>query len=338
MKTAIIGSASSGKTTLTRILCSKSSRVSSDFFSGVCEFIVPVNDVYKLAELFGSQKTGFPHIDLYDFDGFGRRWHEKKTGLVFSSLQGFDSLFHVVNAWSANPLDDFEEIDLRMMIADLESAEKLLSKIQKEIKSGKGDKRTFELLQQCFETLSDEKPLSSIDFSPPDLKRIKGFGFLTLLPRIAIINTESPETDSELSSVLEQRDISFIEANLQLESELLEFSESEKQELRKEYGFSGEFSEILLESILIATNQIIFYTANEREARAWFLKRGGTAIEAAETIHKDIAKGFIKAEVVHLSDLLSSGSWKKAREDGKIKVVGKDYILNHGEIIYIRFH
>ena len=338
MKTAVIGSAGCGKTTLTRILCTKSSKVSSDLFSGVCEFIVPVEDVYKLAELFGSEKTGFPHIDLYDFDGFGRRWRENKTGLVFSALQGFNSLFHVVNAWSTNPIDDFEEIDLRMMIADLESAEKLLSKVRKEVQSGKGDKRTLELLQQCYETLSNEKPLSSVDFTPSDIKRIKGFGFLTLLPRVVIINTESPEACGELSGALKNRDISFIVANLQLESELIEFSEPEKEELRKEYGFTGDFKKMLLESILRATNQIIFYTANEREARAWFLKRDGTAIEAAETIHKDIAKGFIKAEVVQFSNLIASGSWKKAREDGKIKVVGKDYVLSDGEIIYIRFH
>ena len=338
MKTAIIGSTGSGKTTLSELLCSKKSKVSSDFFSGVCEFIVFVEDVEKLAKIFGSQKLGFPHIDLYDFDGFGRRWHENKTGLIFSALQGFDSLFHVVNAWSANPIDDFEEIDLRMMVADLESAEKLLSKMRKEVQSGKGDKRTFELLQQCYETLSKEKPLSSLDFTSSDIKRIKGFGFLTLLPRIVIINTESPDGITEFSGILENRDISYIVANLQLESELTEFSESEKEELRREYGFTGDFKNMLLEPILRATNQIIFYTANEREARAWFLRKDGTAIEAAETIHKDIAKGFIRAEVVQINDLISSGTWKRAKEEGKIKTVGKDYVLSHREVIYIRFH
>ncbi len=338
MKAAILGTRFSGKTTLFRLLTHAEPRHGQGMFAGVGEWHLQDPAVYDLQQVTGSAKVGLPTLEVYDFEGFGKLWNEDKAGLIFSNLQGFDLFIHVITGVNRDPQEDFETLDLRMILTDLESAERIRKRLTKEIQAGKRDPRLGDLLDRCIETLAADRPLSSLDLGSTDLKLLKGFGFVTLLPRIWILNLEERGNHDALLQRLEDRGLPGLPMNLALETELLDIEDpQERQEIRQAYGFQGDPWPMFLPLVKKALRMIVFYTANEREARAWFLPEGATAVEAAAAIHKDLAEGFIKAELVSLDDLLQAGSWKGARDQGKVRVVGKDHTVQDRDVVLIRF-
>ncbi len=337
MKAAIIGTRYAGKTTLFQLLTHASSHAGQVMFSGVGEWILRDPAVEDLQRLMGSARTGFPALEVYDFEGFGKMWNEEKAGLVFSHLQGFDLLIHLINGVTQDPVEDFETVDLRMILTDLDSAERIRKRITKEIQAGKRDAKLGDLLDRCIETLESNRPLSSLSFRPSERKQLKGFGFVTLLPRLWVLNVEEGGRYASFVQMLKERGLLGLEFNVALETELLDMDPSEQEEIRQAYGFGKDPWQKVLPLVKQTLQLMTFYTANEREARAWLVHEGATAIDAAATIHKDLAEGFIKAEIVAFEDLLAAGSWKEARDKGKVRIVGKDHPIADRDVILIRF-
>ncbi len=337
MKAAIIGTRYAGKTTLFQLLTHASSHAGQVMFSGVGEWILRDPAVEDLQRLMGSARTGFPALEVYDFEGFGKMWNEEKAGLVFSHLQGFDLLIHLINGVTQDPVEDFETVDLRMILTDLDSAERIRKRITKEIQAGKRDAKLGDLLDRCIETLESNRPLSSLSFRPSERKQLKGFGFVTLLPRLWVLNVEEGGRYASFVQMLKERGLLGLEFNVALETELLDMDPSEQGEIRQAYGFEEDPWKKVLPLVKQTLQLMTFYTANEREARAWLVHEGATAIDAAATIHKDLAEGFIKAEIVAFEDLLAAGSWKEARDKGKVRIVGKDHPIADRDVILIRF-
>ena len=337
MKAAVIGTSFSGKTTLFRLL-TEHPAAGPDLFSGVGQMILPVEGVEALARTVGSRRATHPRADLYDFDGFGKRWSEEHAGRIFNSLAGFDLLIQVVNAFTRNPLEDFEDLDLRLVLTDLEHAEGLLKRLRKEIQARKADRRLGELLEQAVALLEAGQPLQNLDLQPQDHKRLRGYGFLTLLPRIVVVNRGEEPTDAALSRVLQEKGLPHLETSLALESELQTLEDlKEREQLRELYGLPGALRPTLATLWLDALDLVPFFTANDQEARAWLVPRGATLLEAAAAIHQDLARGFIRAEVVPLDRFLEAGSWATAREHGWVRTLGRDHPVEPRSLILIRF-
>ncbi len=337
MKAAIIGTAFAGKSTLFRLLAEHSTP-GHDLFAAVGQMTLPVPGLEELARRMGSARITPPRADLYDFEGFGKLWSEDRAGRIFNSLAGFDLLLQVVNAFSRDPVADFEDLDLRLVLTDLESAERNLQRLRKEIQAGKADRRTGELLEEAVHLLETGKPLRLLHLSETDLKRLRGYGFLTLLPRIVVINRGEETPAPALEALLQEKGLPFVETALELEEELQALDDpAEAQELRQAYGLTTDFRPQLVHLWLETLHLMPFFTANEQEARAWLIHEGATALEAAALIHQDMARGFIRAEVVPLEKFLEAGSWQEARHRGWARTVGRDHPLEPRSLVLIRF-
>ncbi len=337
MKAAVIGTPFAGKTTLFRLL-TEPAAPGQDLFSGVGQMVLPVPGVEALARVVGSRQATHPRADLYDFDGFGKLWSEERAGRIFNSLAGFDLLIQVVNAFTQNPLQDFEDLDLRLVLTDLESAERHLKRLRKEIQAGKADRALGDLLERAVSLLETGKPLRALNLPETELKRLRGYGFLTLLPRVVVINRGEEPVDADLPEVLRQKGLPFLETSLALETEILSLEDPEEQrQLRELYGLPQALPQALAELWMSALDLMAFFTANEQEARAWLIRRGATALEAAAEIHQDLARGFIRAEVIPLEKFLEAGSWAAARERGWVRTVGRDHPLEPRSLVLVKF-
>ena len=203
------------------------------------------------------------------------------------------------------------------------------------------DEREVELLQRIEAWLSEEKPLFSMELTETDQQIIRGYNFISLKPQILIVNKDENRLGEELperiKKKIEERKSYYMETDLELEEELSELSKEEIAQLMKEYGLKESVKNFLVNNILNALGMITFFTVNEREGRAWVIPKGSTAKQAAGKIHSDMERGFIRAEVIHFDDFMRAGSEKKAREMGLYKLEGKDYIVQDGDILFIRF-
>ncbi len=341
MKVAIIGSAGTGKSTLFRILTGVVDGRHRGYTSGVGIAEIEDQRLYRIAELHNSRKITRPHIEFVDFDGFGLLWKESKAGEIQNQLPGFDALVHVVGGFAPHdPVSDFEEIDMRLILADLTAVERTLKRMEKEVKARKADPMVFETLQKIEEALASGKGVSEIELSDTERKAVRGFGFLTALPRVVVINIPEEQIGSHFSDfekLMENRSIPYIYASLPVEEEIWQLPQEDRLELLKEYGLDEPLPSRLFRAILDALDYIIFFTAGEKEARAWLLRRGSTASQAAGKIHTDMEKGFIRAEVYHYEDLIKYGSEKALKDKGLVRLEGRDYIVKDGDILMIRF-
>ncbi len=341
MKIAIIGSVGTGKSTLFRILTGVTTGRQRGYTSGVGVAEIEEPRLYKIAELHSSRKITKPHVEIHDFDGFGRLWREEKAGEIQNQLPGFDALIHLVGAFPPHdPVSDFDEIDMRLILADLAVTERAIKRLEKEVKAHKVDPIVLETLKKIERGLSEGKGVSDISLSESESKAIRGFGFLSALPRVVVINMPEDAIGQHLDvfeKVMQNRAMEYIYASLPVEEEISQLPEPDRAELLEEYGLKEPLPSRLFRALLKALDYITFFTAGEKEARAWLLKKGSTAAQAAGKIHTDMERGFIRAEVYHYDDLIEHGSEKALKEKGLARLEGRDYIVQDGDILFIRF-
>ena len=327
MKGAIIGSSGVGKSTLFKLLTGVESRGGKGYISGIGQAILYDRRVEELSRIYNPRKTTHATLEINDFDGFGRLWKEEKTGEIVQTLNQYDVLLHVTTG-----IRDFEEIEYRLLLSDLRVVEKRLEMLKK---VGR-EKDAITLFEKLKEHLESEKPISSFPFSEQDKQYIQNFTFATAIPRVVIYNImEGQEPDTNFIEYLKKKGILFNISNLLLEVEALSLSGDERRELIKEYGFEPAFERII-ENIKKALNIIAFLTAGEKEVRAWIIRKGLTVKQAAGKIHSDLERGFVRAEVIHYDEFMKVGNMKRAREQGMVRLEGKDYIVQDGDIILIR--
>ncbi len=327
MKGAIIGSTGAGKSTLFKLLTGIEPRGGKGYVSGVGQAILYDRRVEELSRIYNPAKTTHATFEIHDFDGFGKLWKEEKTGEIVQMLNQYDVLLHVTTAMS-----DFEEIEYRLILSDLRVVEKRLELLKK---TGK-DREAISLFERLKEHLESEKPITTFPFSEQEKLYIQNFTFATSIPRVVIYNVmEGQEPDGKFIEYLKEKGLPFNVSNLMLELEALTLEEDERKELLKEYGFQPAF-ESIIENIKKALNIITFLTAGEKEVRAWLIRRGTTAREAAGKIHSDLERGFVRAEVIHFDEFVKVGDMKRAREMGLVRLEGRDYVVRDGDIILIR--
>ena len=355
MQTGIIGLPQVGKTSLFRIL----TRAKVDTRSAPAQMHlgiarVPDARVAKLAEAFKPKKVTYATIEYVDIGGLQKDREKNSASLV--PLREADALAHVVRlfenpavpheAGSLDALRDIESVEIDLMLYDLEQATKRIERVEKDLKKKKETilETELALLNRCRQALESEKPLRELEFKPEEIKMLTGFMFLTRKPMLYVLNLGDEEA-ADINRVVEKYHLEKLAAKLhtavvpfcgKIEAELAELDDAEVAEMMKAYGLAESGRDRLIQASYRLLGLLSFLTCGEPEVRAWTIERGMTAQQAAGAIHSDLERGFIKAEVVKWEDLLNAGSFGAAREKAQVRLEGKDYIVQDGDVILFR--
>jgi GTP-binding protein YchF len=355
MRTGIIGLAGAGKTTLFRILTRGHAPQGAKHGAvhvGVAH--VPDKRLEKLAELYKPKKVTYASMEYLDVAALAGESGRDSAFLV--QLREVDALVHVVRAFDdpsnpppsgkLDPRHDIETLDLDLVLYDLEQVTRRVERVERDLKKKKDPKLEMELalLARCRETLEAERALREIEFPAEEQKILTSFQFLSQRPMIYALNLNDSDAGA-LEGAAKRYGIDTSAARPgtalvplcgKVEAELAELPEAEAAELMQAYGLTEPGRDRLIRTTYNLLGWFSFLTAGEPECRAWTIRRGMTAVEAAGAIHSDIQRGFIKAEVVNWEDLLATGSWAAAREAGKLRLEGRDYVVQDGDVILFR--
>ncbi len=344
MRAGIIGLPQAGKTSLFKILTH--ARVAAGFGGhathiGVAHF--PDRRLDELARLFKPKKTTHTAVEFVDIPAISKENLREPSYLA--SLRTVDALVHVVRAFGedADPRRDVADVDLELILSDLGQAEKRLERLERDLRKVKNPEleHEFQALQKSREHLEKEKPLRELELDPQEKKRIRGFMFLSEKPMLCVLNAREQDAP-ELEKLGERYNLSgraCTEVTAvcgQVEAEIAELPEEEAAEYLAGYGLKEPGLERLIRATYHLMGLLSFFTVSEEECRAWTLRRGQTALDAAAAVHTDLARQFIRAEVVQWSDLVQVGSLAAARERGLLRLEGKEYPVEDGQVVYIR--
>jgi ribosome-binding ATPase len=271
-------------------------------------------------------------------------------------LREADALAHVVRlfenpavpheAGSLDALRDIVNVDIELILNDMEQAGKRIERVEKDLKKKKDSllETELQLLNRCRIALEGETPLRELEFKPEEEKMLTGFMFLTRKPMLYVLNLGDEEA-GDIDRVIEKYHLEKLALKPQtavvpfcgkIEAELAELEDAEAAEMMKAYGLAESGRDRLIQASYRLLGLISFLTCGEPECRAWTIERGMTAPEAAGAIHSDIQKNFIKADVVNWEDLLKAGSFAAAREKAQVRLEGKEYVVQDGDVILFR--
>ena len=360
MRLGIIGLPQSGKTTIFNALTRGDQPVTMsggriEIRTAVVD--VPDERVDRLVELFHPQKMAYAKVTYADIAGLegasGKGGGEKKgiSGQLLNQLSQMEGFVHVARcfenpsvphpAGSIDPQRDIEAMDNELAINDLISVERKLERlVEEKKKSGGRDKAVIERETTLFErfqaALSAGIPLRDIDLDVEQEKTLSGFGLLTLKPVLILLNLAVGQTPPPIEYA--HRGSAVVPLQGRLEMELAQLSAEDAALFMDDFGIQ----ELGLQRVINQSYELLglqsFFTVGEDEVRAWTVRRGASAWEAAGAIHTDLQKGFIRAEVIGYADLLALGGLVEARTRGKLRLEGKDYVVQDGEIVHIRFN
>ncbi len=355
MKTAIIGLPQVGKTSLFKILTGVSSerRIGTQKVQlGIAR--VPDRRLDALAALFRPRRVTPATVEFADMPGLSREALREPS--YIGSLRTVDAFAHVLRMFgdetvmhvegSLDPVRDWANIDLELILNDLEVVEKRLGRIEKDLKRIKDSGLAAErdLLRRCQSWLEQERPLRELELAPEDGRRLRGFQFLSEKPMLLVLNVgeeranalHSMEARYGAEWTAGRKNLALATVCGSLEAELVELDEAERQEYLESYGLQESGVERMVAATYELLGLISFLTVGETECRAWALRRGSTALRAAGTVHTDFAKRFIRAETIHWRDLVAHGGYATAREHGDLRLEGKQYVVRDGEVLLIR--
>lgn len=362
LQCGIIGVANVGKSTLFN--CMSSSRVETSSFaftsnkSNVGVVNVPDPRLYNLENFQSTDRVVPATVEIVDIPGLTKgASHGEGVGNKFlSDIRSTDALIHVLRCFddeqlphidgSVDPVRDIETINLELQVKDLESVEKKMERLAKIAKSGDKDaKRGIEVLEQFRAHLEEFQNARTLEVSDTDRKYIEDLFLLTSKPVIYVCNVDDSSAISgndyveRVKEFLTGEDTEILVLAARLESEIAELEdESDRREFLEDAGLTEPGVSKLIRSAYSMLNLISFFTVGPKEIRAWTIRRGALAPEAAGAIHSDLQRGFIRAEVMKYDDFISLGSEHACKEHGKLAVEGKNYEVKEADILHIRFN
>jgi ribosome-binding ATPase len=353
MEIGIIGLPQSGKTTIFRALAGGQKSVSA-FASGRLEVHSALTDVpderlEALEGLFQPRKKTYAKVNYADIAGLEEGISRKGLPGPFISLLGqMDAFIHVVRAFEnpsvpfsgegLDPVRDLSVLEVEFLLHDLGAVERRQQRVIEGLKKGAQARdqglREQELLERVKEGLERERPLRDLDLAPEEAKLLRGYGLLSLKPVLIVLNTGDDGQAPDLK--YPHRKSALIRLPARLECEISELPAEDKAVFMEEYGLR----ELSLDRVIRLSYELLgllsFFTVGEDEVRAWTIRQGATAVEAAGVIHTDLAKGFIRAEVIPFQELIDLGGLNQAKNKGKLRLEGKDYVVKDGEVVHIR--
>ena len=355
LKIGIVGLGQVGKTTLFRILThAHGSGLASgrpEAHLGVVH--VPDARLDRLVKMFPGRKTVYASVEYVDSPG--SVIDLLRTGIQTASLREMDALAHVVRAFddevlpppggSLDPPRNIENVELEMILSDLAVIEKRLERLERDLKKQKNPALEAEhlALLTCKAALEKQTPLREVALGPQEAV-VRGFMFLSLKPVLYVLNlgekdaarTQAAEEFAAEAGLKQRPKTGVAAVSGKIEAELAELSDADAAEFLASFSLAESAVARVIRASYQLLGVISFFTVGENECRAWTIRSGATAWDAAGEIHSDFQKGFIRAEVVKFEDLVAAGSLAEARSRGLLKVEGKEYVLHDGEVVYIR--
>jgi ribosome-binding ATPase len=311
---------------------------------------VPDSRLNDLAKVFSSEKIIPASVTFVDIAGIVKGASEG-AGLgnkFLANIRESDAICQVLRAFTdddvvhvegrVSPKEDMETINTELILADMQSLEKAIPRLEKEIRLDKSKVVVLEAAQKAQEILNEGKTLFSVGF---DVEPIRELFLLTAKPFVYVVNADEAELSNadfrtEMKALVAPAEVVFLDAKI--ESELVEMSDEDALELLESVGQTESGLNALARVGFDALGLQTYLTAGPKEARAWTIPRNATAPEAAGVIHTDFQKGFIKAEVVSFADLMDAGSMNEAKSRGKVRIEGKDYVMADGDVVEFRFN
>ncbi len=353
----IVGIPNAGKSTLFNLLTSIQVEIASYPFSTVNPNtgVVPLEDdrLLSLSRALGSSKVTFAYLKVVDVAGLveGASRGEGLGNQFLAQIREMDLVIHVIgefnlsggeNNFEQSLLNKARVVNLELILADLATVEKRLESVERKSKSGQKEiLAQKELLRRLYLHLNSENPVHSFSRTDWEEETIKELHLLTDKKVIYVLNREEKNLNKEIpedfAEFIKEEDAPLVEVCARLELELTELEEEEKKEFQQEYQINEDSPRKIVNMCYSRLGLITFFTVKGEEARAWLIGEGTSAVDAAGKIHTDMKKGFRSAEVVPWNDLVEAGSLASAREKGKTRVEGKDYRVEDGDVLFVRF-
>lgn len=362
MRIGIIGLPNSGKTTIFNVLTGGSAPTAAytggTFQVNTAAVAVPDERVEALSQLYNPKKITHARVEYADIAGLGSNTEAGKrsvglSGELINAIANNDALLHVVRAFedesvphpleSVDPARDIASLDAELTFSDLSKIENRLERLKVSLKKGKA-LPTFEEERQEFEILSRLKPhveqglpIRDFELTDNEEKRLRGFQFLSAKPVLILLNLGDDTSPPDINYPHQKSAVT--QARGRLEMDIAQLDTLDDRALfMEEYNLTELSMERMIKESYDLLGRMVFFTVGEDEVRAWEVNRGANALECAGAIHSDLARGFIRAEVVSYRDLMAAGSQAAAKSAGKVKLEGKDYVVQDGDILVIRFN
>lgn len=341
MKLGIIGLPGAGKTTVFEALTGNLSDSGRRDEPRIGTIRVPDSRVNILSDMYQPKKTIFAQVE-YFLPGQAPSQKENTKGeAVWNQVRDCDALIHVIRNFGGygleapTPQADHAALEQEMIITDLVSVEKRIERVGLDKQRGKKiNPEELSLLRECLTILEDEKPLrvNPLVSSSPLLR---GFTFLSSKPILVLFNNADDDDDTPVTVLPPE---SHMPIKGKLEQEICEMTAEEAAEFLAEFNITASAKDRVIRRSYELMGRISFFTVGDDEVRAWTIRKDTEALDAAEAIHSDIKKGFIRAEVVSYDDLMAAGSYAEARKRGTVRLEGKTYRVQDGDIINFRFN
>ncbi len=357
----IVGLTLSGKSTVFNVITRAGAEV-KPYAGGKTDpnkAVVSVPDARfdKLVEIFQPKKITPAPVEFVDLAGLSRD-ASKGAGLgnsFLSFVAESEALIHVVRCFdnpdvphpeeSVDPLRDWNIVETELILRDLSVIENRLKKLQDKKKPSPEEQAEKNLLERCRDHLYQELPLREMTFSAEETRIVRGFTFLTLKPELVVLNLDETQAAKELpwlesmKKLASDRGLGLVKLFGRMEMEIADLEPEEQAEFLAELGITEPGRERLIREAYLLLGLMYFFTVGKEEVKAWTIRKGSTAVEAAGAIHSDLARGFIRAQVVHYDDFATNGfSNPQCREKGLLRLEGKEYPVKDGDIIEIRFN
>ena len=356
MKIGLIGLPRSGKTSLFNLLTGSSAATSAfggaraEMHSGIAR--VPDERVDRLSALFKPKKTTVATFEVVDLAGIEKG---ERQGLDAKDFRSADALLHVVRAFpdaagaAANPKSDIGDLETELILADLEVVERRLERLEAQLKKKRTDADVKEqaMLVKVKPALEAETPIRAMELPEDEARLLRGFTFLSQKPILHCLNLSEKDLDRAsnlveafgLDEVAKRTHTRLGWVSAVIEAEVAQLAGPEQAAFLADLGLAEPAITRVLQDCYALLGLVSFFTVGEDEVRAWSIPEGTRAQDAAGAIHSDIARGFIRAEVVGYDDLIAAeGSMAAVRERGRFRLEGKDYLVKNGEICHFRFN